>query len=385
MKILPYLDLHVHSDYSCCPVTMQEVMWDARLSGLRMIGFSDHYDKILDNSSFKKYYSSLIDASQKRFIDVKKGVEVELDDFEKLLKDIEQIDCKLDYIHYHNLRNFDDFCGITNLINKTKIPIIIAHPGIGYWETKNEVILNFIKKNNITIEINKTHLSYLSGSALSKEKEFFKILLKDTSINVSFGSDYHNYGDFAKTNSLFNQLWESIDPNRIFFNSKLSNSKLANLPDLNNWLQKINIKPTINKPIFSKDLIKDKIVMSKINLLNKLSENKSSELSLEIINNINGGNNTGLNMFYFNLLKKFCINNSNQRKKVIDLMFDNFGKSKIKDLRRYCYNLAYEIALIDKQVKIELIKKFETLIDLEKSKALQKKISKYLIKLNDSD
>ncbi|MFA5931377.1 MAG: PHP domain-containing protein [archaeon] len=381
MTSLPNIDLHVHSDFSCCPATMQEVTWEAKLAGIKTLGFSDHYDKILDNSTFEKYYKALLKIEKTDYLNIKKGVEVELKDFDKLIKDLEKEGNGLDHIFYHNLRDFNDLCAIQELAKKTSLKIIIAHPEVGYWETPNDKIIDFIKQNKLTIEINKTHISMLKDKTLEKEKDFFKKILNEPALQVSFGSDYHSYGAFSERSELFEQLWSMIDKKRVYLYETTLMPVTINLPDINEWANRLNIKNSAKVPLTNTNVIKENLIISKVSLLKEVKMNPSTKLSNQITNLISENNNTGLNMFYFELLSEICAKDKSQGEALLNNVFDKFSHSKIKDIRRYTHQLVYEIAEKNPNLKDKALERFVLAALDEKSNALKKKLEKYAEKL----
>lgn len=219
-------DMHVHSDYSSCHATMQEVVWDAILNNYSQIGINDHYDKIIENSTFLKYHHEITNTARNaKSIIVKRGIEFDLKDRELLLNDLENIQNDLDYISCHDLKGFESLKEVKELAQKSKTPLVVAHPEVGYWDTPNEEILPFLKKNGLTIEANRSHFNYLKGEPLKKTENFFDLIISTPKIKVSFGSDYHGYGQFKTKNSLFEKIWSSIPNERIFAFKKTNHSQ----------------------------------------------------------------------------------------------------------------------------------------------------------------
>lgn len=370
------IDLHVHSDFSCCPVTMQEATWEAKLAGIRTIGFADHYDKILDNSTFEKYYQGLTEISKIQYLNVKKGIEFESKDFEKLLVDLNKVNQRLDYVLYHNLENSDYLHVAAEFQKKLNLQLMVAHPNVGLWDIDNDKIISIIKENNLIIEVNKTHLSLLKGKELEKEKNFFKKVLAEKSILLTFGSDYHEYSSFQTKNVLYNKIWDKIEKERVYLYNSILEKTNDELPQINRWISSINIKDIFQKPIFQNKSLKiNPIVLNKLKLLNK------TDAPEEIITFISEQNNTGLNMFYFSLIQKFS-GTEQEKTELFQKLHASFAGSKLKDIRRYFYKTIFEVSKKGTESKETGKILLQQEIMSEKSQVLIKNLNKYISELN---
>ncbi len=366
-------DMHVHSDYSSCHATMQEVVWDAILNQYSQIGINDHYDKIIENSTFFKYHEEITNTARNaKSIIVKRGVEFDLKDRELVLNDLKKIQNDLDYISCHDLKSFESLQEAKELSKKSKIPLVVAHPEVGYWDTSNEEILTFLKKNDLTVEANRTHFSYLKGESLQKTDDFFDLIISTPKIKVSFGSDYHGYGQFETKNALFEKIWNAIPNERIFMSVKSKpKGDAAEKRMAAEWYSTIlsgKKSDYINTGIANNPVLqlKQKIIRTQ---------------TIDVFKFIRSTNNTGLNMFIFDKLVRMA-DKTGKNKEACQLLQTKMN-DPLKDIRRHTHESFDKILTKNPALIPNYLPALQKRIIIEKNGALKKKLENMVKKLQE--
>jgi len=238
----PKINLHIHSNYSDGKNTIEQIVDKALKTKFNYIAITDHFtnswkSKIIDTlDSEDKISDYLMEIElinewlreNKEKLKVLKGVEIDLESSFNYIK--RNINPKaFDIILFEHLETPESIGFIQRLINEwknmdlisQKTPIFgLAHFDPSYFMHSGlNILLNFLKKNNIYFEFNSNYEYCYS----TKYKNIFFDRLKSKNISVAISSDSHSINelnnieeplsmiDYYNLNQNFQKLINSLE------------------------------------------------------------------------------------------------------------------------------------------------------------------------------
>lgn len=225
----PLVDLHCHTVASGHAYsTIKENIEGAKESGLKVLGISDHFEKLPGGANALHFFNLRVLKEEIDGIKLLKGVEANIIDFEGNLDTSEEVLACLDYaiaslhppcIAFGTVEQNTN--AIVNAI-KNKYVKIIGHLDDSRFPVDYEVVVKAAKENNVAFEINNSSLR--PGSFRQGAQENARTLAKTCAkygVYVIMGSDAHIYYDVGQLSSS-KEVIESIDfPNELVLNYDL--------------------------------------------------------------------------------------------------------------------------------------------------------------------
>ncbi|MFX1572039.1 MAG: PHP domain-containing protein [Promethearchaeota archaeon] len=206
--IFPRLNLHIHSTFSDGKNSIEQIVKRSLKLKLEYIAITDHFTNswkawvsTLKNNQKISEYLDKISICQNYLIQNNKklslfrGIEIDLSSSDTFIKKYIEPE-KYDIIIFEYLQNLEAIAFLRNTIkfwkrslNQLDLPILgLAHFDPSYFIHGNlDVLINFLKKNDVYFEFNSSYSSYYS----LQNKIFFE-KLKENSIPVAIGCDTHN-------------------------------------------------------------------------------------------------------------------------------------------------------------------------------------------------
>ncbi len=203
----PRINLHIHSIFSDGKNSIEQIIKKSLKLKLDYIAITDHFtdhftdSTLKDNIKISEYLDKISHCqnylkNNNKKLSVLKGIEIDLSSSENFIKryiEPENFNIILfEYLHTLEaigfLRNLIQFWK-RSLNQLNEFPILgLAHLDPSYYIHGNlDILINFLKKNDIYFEFNSSYSPYYS----LQNKLFFK-KLKENNIPVAIGCDTHN-------------------------------------------------------------------------------------------------------------------------------------------------------------------------------------------------
>ncbi len=236
------VDTHVHTISSGHAYsTLSDYVEEAKIKGLKMFALTDHAPKMPGASHWYHIANQRVIPSVIDGIEILKGVEVNIMDYDGKLDLPDKLLCKLDLViaslHGPCIKPGTKEENTNALINvmKNQNVDIIGHAGNPDYEIDIEKFVKAAKKYNCAIEINNSSDNL---TRFGSNKNCVKIAeyAKEYGVYITTGSDAHYktyLGDFAEIEKIFEEvgiddefvLTTSIDKLKKYLESKGNKSQ----------------------------------------------------------------------------------------------------------------------------------------------------------------
>lgn len=227
MKAL--VDLHCHTVASGHAYsTIKENIESAKEKGLKVLGISDHYEKLPGGASALHFFNLKVLKDEIDGIRILKGIEANIIDFDGTLDAPEEVLSCLDYtiasLHPPCIAFGSALQNTNAIVNaiKNKHVKIIGHLDDNRFPVNYEEVVKVAKENNVAFEINNSSLR--PGSFRQGANENARLLAKTCEkygVYVIMGSDAHIYYDIGALESSKQVLDDINFPNELVLNYNL--------------------------------------------------------------------------------------------------------------------------------------------------------------------
>lgn len=179
-------DLHIHTIYSDGIDSPAEIIRESASKAISPIGFTDHFDEVIEYSSIQKYLETIERVKTNQNCVVLCGIEVDVPDRDSFLTEYKK-NSKFDFVVFHDIKNLDEIDYLSELSNNIPIPLVLGHldvRGLG----GPDILVKKILPTKLIPEINQLHFNYLTKSESEEELSFFDVFRKHKR-TISFGTD----------------------------------------------------------------------------------------------------------------------------------------------------------------------------------------------------
>ena len=224
------MDIHNHTIASGHAYsTIQEIAWEAKEKGLKMIGITDH-GPAMKGVLNEAFVGNMIILPEYIYgVEVLRGVEANIMDIGGSLDVPERRLKRLDVI----IAGFHDICmepldvkgNTQTLINtmKNEYVDIIAHPGNPAFPIDKEEVVKMAGKTNTLIELNNG--SYYTRPGSWENCYEIMELCKEHSVSIIVGSDSHFSFDVGRFDAAIKLLEEIDMPQELIMNISIERFK----------------------------------------------------------------------------------------------------------------------------------------------------------------
>lgn len=231
--MIDILDVHTHTIASGHAYsTLQEMINSAKTKGLKLLGITEHTNKMPGTCSEIYFYNFKVIPRKQDDLLIRMGAEINIIDYDGTMDLSTKAFSKIDY----GIASLHDICikpgsqeentsAIINAMKHDKIKII-GHPDNGYYPVDYEKLALAAKEYNVLLELNNSSVRP-DGERLNS-RENMKTLLKycaQHQTNLIINSDAHIANDVGNHKYVHQILTEMNFPSTLIVNTSVDKFK----------------------------------------------------------------------------------------------------------------------------------------------------------------